>query len=206
MDRISWKSTSCLALAAMVCLLAAPASAGITYNVTNDLGHQNGWSLAGTITASGTGTFTDPNAITAWDFTASKTGSESRRYSNTTTSAGSPKIVNGTLNATLTTLSLAANSSFILRETNNGAEITWNNSTNFGPVYSADWVSFSNLWISNINTSSAPFFSPVVDGAWTLGTATPSAVPEIDPAGIGSVLALVTGALGLLERRRLKAA
>ena len=27
-------------------------------------------------------------------------------------------------------------------------------------------------------------------------------VPEIDPVGIGSVLALVTGALGLLERRR----
>ena len=33
----------------------------------------------------------------------------------------------------------------------------------------------------------------------------PSAVPEIDPAGMGSVLALVTGALGLIERRRLKA-
>jgi formylglycine-generating enzyme required for sulfatase activity len=33
----------------------------------------------------------------------------------------------------------------------------------------------------------------------------PSGVPEIDPAGMGSVLALVTGALGLLERRRLKA-
>jgi formylglycine-generating enzyme required for sulfatase activity len=32
----------------------------------------------------------------------------------------------------------------------------------------------------------------------------PSAVPEIDPAGMGSVLALVTGALGLIERRRLK--
>jgi len=31
-----------------------------------------------------------------------------------------------------------------------------------------------------------------------------SPVPEIDPAGMGSVLALVTGALGLLERRRLK--
>ncbi len=31
-------------------------------------------------------------------------------------------------------------------------------------------------------------------------------VPEIDPAGMGSVLALVTGAFGLLERRRLKAA
>jgi len=33
-----------------------------------------------------------------------------------------------------------------------------------------------------------------------------AAVPEIDPAGMGSVLALVTGALGLFERRRLKAA
>jgi ubiquitin len=32
-----------------------------------------------------------------------------------------------------------------------------------------------------------------------------AAVPEIDPAGMGSVLALVTGALGLLDRRRLKA-
>jgi hypothetical protein len=31
------------------------------------------------------------------------------------------------------------------------------------------------------------------------------AVPEIDPAGMSSVLALVGGALGLLERRRRKA-
>jgi hypothetical protein len=29
-----------------------------------------------------------------------------------------------------------------------------------------------------------------------------NAVPEIDPAGLGSVLALVTGALGIVERRR----
>jgi hypothetical protein len=36
--------------------------------------------------------------------------------------------------------------------------------------------------------------------------ATLSAVPEIDPAGMGSVLALVSGVLGLLERRRMKAA
>jgi hypothetical protein len=32
-----------------------------------------------------------------------------------------------------------------------------------------------------------------------------SSVPEVDPAGMGSVLALLTGTLGLLERRRLKA-
>ena len=37
-------------------------------------------------------------------------------------------------------------------------------------------------------------------------TAAPSSVPEIDPNSLGSVLALVLGSLGLLERRRLKAA
>jgi hypothetical protein len=31
-------------------------------------------------------------------------------------------------------------------------------------------------------------------------------VPELDPAGMGSVMALVTGVLGLLERRRRAAA
>jgi hypothetical protein len=36
-------------------------------------------------------------------------------------------------------------------------------------------------------------------------TSVAAGVPEIEPAGMGSVLALVTGALGLLERRRLKA-
>jgi len=41
---------------------------------------------------------------------------------------------------------------------------------------------------------------------FTVSGASPSAVPEIDPNSIGSVLALVLGSLGLLERRRLKAA
>ena len=33
----------------------------------------------------------------------------------------------------------------------------------------------------------------------------PNGVPEIDPAGMGSVLALVSGTLGLLERKRSRA-
>ena len=41
---------------------------------------------------------------------------------------------------------------------------------------------------------------------FTVSSASPSAVPEIDPNSLGSVLALVMGSLGLLERRRLKAA
>jgi hypothetical protein len=39
-----------------------------------------------------------------------------------------------------------------------------------------------------------------------LSVAPVSAVPEIDPNSLGSVLALVLGSLGMLERRRLKAA
>ena len=44
--------------------------------------------------------------------------------------------------------------------------------------------------------------SPVL--SMTVGV--PSSVPEIDPNSLGSVLALVLGSLGLLERRRLRAA
>jgi hypothetical protein len=43
---------------------------------------------------------------------------------------------------------------------------------------------------------------------WRIGDVqvAPSPVPEIDPNSLGSVLALVLGSLGLLERRRLTAA
>jgi sulfatase modifying factor 1 len=61
------------------------------------------------------------------------------------------------------------------------------------------------------SSSSAPA-DPSIDGGPRLGfrlaspVSGPSAVPEIDPNSLGSVLALVLGSLGLLERRRLKAA
>jgi len=42
-------------------------------------------------------------------------------------------------------------------------------------------------------------------GEYTLTLNTQSSVPEIDPAGFGSVFALLTGVLGLLERRRWRA-
>ena len=43
-------------------------------------------------------------------------------------------------------------------------------------------------------------------GGFRLASAVAAGVPEIDPAGMGSVLALVTGGLALIERRRLKVA
>jgi len=194
MDRISWKSTFGLALAAMVCLFAAPTSAGITYNVTNDLGNQDGWSLSGTITVSGLGELTQSSAITAWDLTASKTDSESHRISNTTSTATPLLTLTGTVYATPTTLSLAAGELILFENSSSG--IQW--IMDSFPCYNSFWEQ-EFLWFSYD-------FNPIVDGALILGTASSSAVPEIDPAGIGSVLALVTGALGLLERRRLKMA
>jgi len=61
-------------------------------------------------------------------------------------------------------------------------------------------------WIRNGSNSEASSSRSLYGISETLTVASPSSVPEIDPAGMGSVLALVTGALGLLERRRLKAA
>ena len=54
----------------------------------------------------------------------------------------------------------------------------------------------SEIVATNGSTSKKATFTPLSVEI------SPEAVPEIDPAGMGSVLALVGGALGLLERRR----
>jgi hypothetical protein len=59
-----------------------------------------------------------------------------------------------------------------------------------------------NFW--QVQNGSPAYPSTTAQG-WVIGTVV-APVPEIDPAGMGSVLALVAGALGLLERRRLKTA
>jgi hypothetical protein len=184
---------------------AAPSFAGITYNVTNYAAGQNGWSLAGTITASGVGTFTSASDITDWDLTASKLG-VNRQYSKSTSTNNSPLFFSGTLNATPTTLSLAAGSLFyVSQEPTNSSTVQWENQfvsmgTNSG--YSAGWVTDGTMW----SNYSAPYFSPIVDNAWTLGTrSAPSAVPEIDPATGSSALSLVAGVLAMIEQRRRRA-
>jgi hypothetical protein len=47
---------------------------------------------------------------------------------------------------------------------------------------------------------------PLINAFQVRSVREPSSVPEIDPNSLGSVLALVLGSLGLLDRRRLKAA
>ena len=207
MDRISWKSTSGFALAAVVCLLAAPASAGIVYTMTNASGLQNGWALSGTITVSGTGTNLGSSDITSWAYTVTD-GSASHTYSSTNQSA----FVNARgLLATPTQLivpyaSEEARSPNSLQLNLRGGEavIEWNTGMS-GGFFSMPSRYDANDFPSTFWSNQGLAFPLTATQGWVIGTVV-SAVPEIDPAGIGSVLTLVTGALGLLERRRLKTA
>ena len=183
---------------------AAPSFAEMTYNVTNYAAGQNDWSLTGTITTSGIGNFSSSSDITAWNITATK-DSTSWLFAN---NAGvSPEVVlfAGTIEATSSELLLNENAWFRLFSQSNPGPfsfVSWQNGTFGNFNYTAEINETENiLW-------NASGFSPVNNGSWVLGTATPSAaaVPEIDPNSLGSVLALVLGSLGLLERRRLKAA
>lgn len=96
---------------------------------------------------------------------------------------------------------LTANSFFwvVLRGAAIGDSVEWNFTDGAGTVSPA-WQTMDNAYRSTLG------------GAWNLSSSQPymmqvnatpaSNVPEIDPSSMGSVMALVTGALGLLERRR----
>jgi hypothetical protein len=75
---------------------------------------------------------------------------------------------------------------------------------------SASWVSFAFTNVSGfaLNYLSVADFSgsSMTLANFQISDASASSVPEIDPAGLGSVLALLGGVLGLVERRRLKVA
>ncbi len=202
MDRISRKSTFGLALAAMVCLMTAPASAGIRYNVTNDTAHQNGWSLNGTITLSGIGTFSDESAITAWNITASN-GGTSRQYISTFGTASA--LAAGSIVATADELRLGNGSRIqFFMDAQYESQLRWTNN-NDQSVYKASWANV-DMWLSQGDNST--IYSPSSGGVWTLGSGgvpVPDAVPEIDPATGGSALSLVAGVLAMIEQRRRRA-
>ena len=66
-----------------------------------------------------------------------------------------------------------------------------------------DWYNVAFFLPSSFRFTDAPSDDFGFMG-FRLASPVAASVPEIDPAGFGSVLALVTGALGLVERRRLK--
>jgi hypothetical protein len=189
------RSWAIAALAAFALAGAAtPSLAGITYNVTNYAAGQNGWSLAGTITVSAAGTYTnDLSAITAWDITLSKPSTGSYQFTNTLTDHDGITLL-GTLTASAGTLDFAGGF-FNFNGQGGRSLIDWQQN------YS-DYSGF----VDNAQVFNSQGFSPTNSNGWTIGTATPSAVPEIDPAMGSSALSLVAGVLAMIEQRRRRAA
>jgi hypothetical protein len=68
------------------------------------------------------------------------------------------------------------------------------------PFTEVDATYYTDIGLLNITFGTSQVATFTVSGG------SPSSVPEIDPNSLGSILALVAGALGLLERHRLKAA
>ena len=74
-----------------------------------------------------------------------------------------------------------------------------------------DWLAVDGTNLTSLGSGQWAYDSLTLTEVWTSTTMSltvtgATAVPEIDPNSLGSVLALVLGSLGLLERRRLKAA
>ena len=67
---------------------------------------------------------------------------------------------------------------------------------------------YADYFVSSENSRGGAASGEDISSGFRLASpvSSPSSVPEIDPNSLGSVLALVLGSLGLLERRRLKAA
>jgi hypothetical protein len=175
---------------------AAPSYAEVIYNVTNYAEGQNGWSVNGTITVSGLGTFTDASAITAWDITLSKPSTGSYQFTNALSGHDGISFSFSTLTATTNSLDLTPGV-FQFRDTSADVDnmLSWYNMMGFD-------------YGGKINGSfvfNSPNYSPSNNGVLTIGTATPSAVPEIDPAMGGSALSLIAGVLAMIEQRRRRA-
>ena len=64
---------------------------------------------------------------------------------------------------------------------------------------------FSSATFLSLGLTPGTYYQPIGNNTFEINVGS-TPVPEIDPAGMGSVLALVTGALGVLERRRQKVA
>jgi hypothetical protein len=166
---------------------AAPSFAEVVYNVTNYENGQNGWSLAGTITASGTGTFTNASAITAWDITLSKPSTGSYQFTNAL--AGHDVItLNAPLIASTTALGLSAGGEgLVFSSVDNANALRWL------PGYFTYQVFYGN----GLAFEKSPFSSD--NGVWPIGTAV--AVPEPSTCVMG-LAGLACGGYTMFRRRR----
>jgi hypothetical protein len=185
---------SLILAASMIVASAYSEAATIRYDVTNATSVQNGYSLSGYIEVSGTGTISDYSLL-SFNLTATKADDPTLTFVS-----GNGAVIVSSLIATDSALYVPDGSTLQITET--GRYIDWANNYSGSSFYrGGSGFGLNPAW------DSGSYPNTGVNG-WQIGSAqaAPSSVPEIDPNSLGSVLALVLGSLGLLERRRLKAA
>jgi hypothetical protein len=173
---------------------ASPACAEIVYRVTNYAAGQDGWSLNGTLTFSGTGTFINGSGLESWHLTLKK-GATIHELTDTQAEAVFDAV--GTLTATSESLLLAAESRLAIGTVGSldDGSIRWvNHTSSVSDYYSMEWGAQQLGWYTRN-------YSPTDGSSWIIGTA----VPEIDPATGGSALSIVAGVLAMIEQRRRRA-
>lgn len=185
----------CLSTAVILASAAAPAPAQVLWN----------WSYGGTEA----GTFT-----TDGSFAQTATSGSFNVSSMSVTSS----VISGAVGATMNQGNQPGNgflwngtaATQFFRDANNPPPLTNGSSfytTVSGTQYRYGFGIVSGSAAGSTASSNYPFWTDIVSSsALTLTPSAPSGVPEIDPAGMGSVVALVTGALGVFERRRRKLA
>jgi len=170
---------------------ATPAFAEIVYKVTNYSAGQDGWSLNGTLTLSGTGTFINGSGLESWHLTLKK-GATIHELTDTQAEAVFDAV--GTLTATSENLLLAADSRLAIGTVGSldDGSIRWvNHTSSVSNYYSMEWGAQQLGWYTRN-------YSPTDGSSWIIGTA----VPEIDPAAGGSAFSLIAGVLTMIEQRR----
>ena len=181
------------ALAALT-VVAAVSSSGVDaahiYNVTSPLAsNPSGWTVSGTIETPVLGTKT-PGLINDWIFSVTVSNGQTG-YTFTDQDAGA--IVSfGDVVATDASLYLNGNTQFLFAQ-NATNYLTWETSPG-----SSSWKFERYDYPNDLLVEFSP--SPL-DGS-VIATASPSSVPEIDPATGGSALSLVAGMLAMIEQRR----
>jgi hypothetical protein len=230
MIRISFQTLS-VGLIAFASMLASPSAADastLTYTATGGLitGTLNGtpftdatWSITGTGDPANviSGTIPSPsfggipfNFLAMTPLLSITTGSSSLQATIVTTGSTGQQV--GVFSADLgSLLSGYATTGFGYLEEDGSTISNAISLTGFGLYTNLQSPFFGSGGqnVSEFNTSVGLFVmtdSTDQGATFTVSGGSPSAVPEIDPNSLGSVLALVMGSLGLLERRRLKAA
>jgi len=225
MFRISFQTLS-VGMIALACMLAVPSAADastLTYTATGGIitGTLGGtpftdatWSITGTANPTNvvTGTYFGVtfNFLAMTPLLTITTGSSTLQAAIVTTGSTGQQVGVLSLDASIELSGYGIDGFGYLE--GGGSSV----SDFFGVVGLGLFTDLQTLFVgpgsqitNNLNTNVGLFVvSDYTDqgATFTVSGGSPSSVPEIDPNSLGSVLALVLGSLGLLERRRLKTA